>query len=99
MLYNPKWGRNIHRVPNLIAWLEMQDLDRDYCYVNPDRCMLTEYYRDMGLKKVRVTPVWLYHDDKMESLPSAFDMIARDNVTFGGALESARQYHWWEHVF
>ncbi len=103
MLYNKDWGKkaDIHSLESLIAWLETKPPKLGYDYVNSYRCLLSQYYKAMGLKDVRVEPHEVRHGSS-ECFSLSQDLhdiaiavadrtagVSREE-TFGAALERAR---------
>lgn len=104
MLYNPNWKAPTKTDPtkleSLIAWLERQPADGVYCYYDCGRCLLSQYFTDMGFRYVHLSDTRLKHADGLEKLPRGFDAIAVgdsgpphmgcDSWTYGKALKRAR---------
>ncbi len=99
MLYDPKWESEVKADPfslsSLVAWLEKQPADKEYCYVDTGRCLLCQYFSAMGFKQVTMTPFDFCHAKGAANLPDGFDEIAQGNNmdmvrTFGAALARAK---------
>jgi|SRR5882672_9604510 len=77
----------------LIAWLEKQPADKVYCYIDNGRCLLAQYFKEMGFKNALIGP----YDFDCEGansvkLPRHFNEISqRWDRTFGAALKRARE--------
>jgi hypothetical protein len=95
MLYNKRWDETKAdqlTLPALIAWLEKQPADEEYCYVDAGRCLAAQYHQSIGLPYTSAP-----FDASRSSYPpnepfgSRLERIGYDSPrTFGAALERAR---------
>ncbi len=104
MLYDAKrWdktGQDIYELSSLIAWLEKQPADREYCYQDNGACLLGQYFKEMTGKSVLVGSVTInIWDDtvgmfeRQIQLSLAFARISSERPhTFGAALDRARSW-------
>mgnify|MGYP001615675908 CR=1 FL=1 len=83
----------------LIAWLEQQPNNREYCYGQSGGCLLFQYFRASGFTCFNVSGDYFDHNSRghldfdRTSLPPHFNEIAIGHPqTFGGALKRARQH-------
>ncbi len=86
MLYDPKWEQNT-KTPSLagfIAWLETQDPNTKYKFIDPTRCAVARYLRAIGAKKTTYSCV----DDV---IPNVERLVLFPEVvsTYGAVLERA----------
>jgi hypothetical protein len=105
VLYDPKWEKQAEQKADpltlgaLIAWLEQQPADDEYCYFSHGNCLLAKYLTAHGFKNVRLGGDYYRHGETPEAanktrhkLPRAFEDIAVEMPhTFGTALERARK--------
>jgi hypothetical protein len=100
MLYDPQWGQrnDPFSLASLVAWLERQDPNEDYCYSSTGECLLARYFSARGFSKVIMAANYFYHFPRSGSLyetaalPPRFNAIARGKLrTFGAALTRARE--------
>jgi len=100
MLYDPQWGQrhDPFSLPGLIAWLERQDPDADYCYSSTGECLLARYFSERGFRRVIMAASYFYHFPRPGALyqtvplPPHFNDVAKGKVrTFGAALARARE--------
>jgi|ERR1700722_6253995 len=94
MLYNPSWDKL--SLAALVAWLEKQPRDRQYCYGDYGGCLAAQYNQSIG-RRYNVTLVG--HRTKNKSFDHQLEWIAggwKENEydvgerTFGAALERAK---------
>ena len=61
MLYDPKWEGEVKadpfKIESLVAWLEKQPADEQYCYLSNGECLLAQYFTAAGFENVRM---WTY---------------------------------------
>lgn len=96
MLYDPKWEVKADplSLESLIAWLEKQPAEQEYCYYDNGYCLLARYFSAVGFKDVEVYGWYWRHSDATKDIPlsDAFKMIAvQGKWTFGAALKRARK--------
>ncbi len=97
MLFNPNWKKeqkyDVHSIESLIQWLEDKDPSEDYAYTNNRHCLLAQYYKAKGFKRVAVDAHSLYHGIfNWTRLPYNFDWVGLGHPrTFGAALQRARK--------
>ena len=96
MLYDPKWEvmADPFTLASLIAWLEKQSADDEYCYLDNGFCLLGQYFSTMGISDVSIgDTVFSYAgSDGYLRLPNGFERVAWGYPrTFGGALKRARK--------
>lgn len=100
MLYDPKWEvetrapAEVWSLPRLVAWLEKQPADVEYCYTSSGHCLIAQYLSNCGWKQPLVGG-WVVCDwqgDQIDrALPPKFKRISQNEPrTFGAALERAR---------
>ncbi len=98
MLFNPNWKKeqkyDVHSIESLIQWLKGKDPAEYYCYTNNRGCLLAQYYKAKGFKRVGVDAHSLCHGFfNRTRLPDGFDFIALEHPrSFGAALQRAREY-------
>lgn len=97
MLYDPKWHQppaDIFALESLIAWLERQPGDQEYCYISNDGCLLAQYFMAQGLQRVNIGGWgnWLVKGRPQPKLPKSFwQHVSKGSPrTFGAALTRAR---------
>ena len=99
MLYNPNWKKvakstDIESVESLIAWLEEQNPNEKYSYINPRGCLLAQYFTAMGMVGVSVSHFYYgglgFH--RKELPQHLHDIAFASPHTFGAALERAKEY-------
>lgn len=100
MLYDPKWEKQTEKkaaplaIGTLIAWLERQDPQTTYCYVESGSCLLAQYFEGVGFGRVTVCRGGVWYGPKFEhqiSPPDLFHDLAQARPhTFGAALTRAR---------
>jgi hypothetical protein len=101
MLYDPKWEKQNDQKTDpfslaaLIAWLEQQDPEKSYCYLNNGECLLAQYFTACGYKRPNLadTSFWQMDDICAPQIhfPVAFNLVAVASPrTFGAALDRAR---------
>jgi hypothetical protein len=97
MLFDPKWQKNDLEyegvtLSGFIAWLEMQDPNTEYEYINPMICALAQYRKHLGYSGndliVDFSPCRGRPSDPGEWLERIVN--GRGGHTFGAALERAR---------
>lgn len=83
---------DIYALPTLIAWLEKQPADRVYEYCDPFGCLIAQYLKQSGAKKIDLLA------EEVEALFSGRgSQVAQGRWdlgykrTFGTALERARK--------
>lgn len=58
MLYDPKWEAETKADPfklvALVAWLEKQNPEERYCYLDNGKCLLARYFSDHGFSNVHM---------------------------------------------
>lgn len=82
MLYDPKWeGPSL---AGLVAWLERQDPNQTYHWLDIPNCLLSQYYRAIGREPI----VEITADIPFEG---AGEIVLLGRLTFGAALERARK--------
>lgn len=94
MLYDPKWHQppaDIFALESLIAWLERQPGDREYCYVANGRCLIAQYLIYNGHTKVHVDAAgrWRSNEGSDQTIP-LWRVSIPQPWTFGAALTRAR---------
>lgn len=73
----------VFSLEGLIAWLEVQDKDKAYCYIDPDHCLMGQYCAHHGVEyPVLLNPEGIH--ERMEAV------ALWGEQTFGAALERAR---------
>lgn len=98
MLYNestgkPKVQADVFSLESLIAWLEKQPADSEYCYFDSGTCLLTQYFAAAGFQNVYVfvdgfwqgqdkIPGWVGQDEaiaigRLTRMPPVFNHIAQ----------------------
>jgi hypothetical protein len=103
MLFNPNWNKKPTRdwksLDTLIAWLEKQPRDGEYKYMANTQCLLAQYLKAQGKRRVSVgsdnvsftNSRWnLLLRRQVHMLPDHFNNIAVVGRTFGGALTRAK---------
>lgn len=86
---------DVFSLDGLIAWLETQPPQKEYCYGDTGGCLLARYLRANGFKRVSIGGwTWAYTTADGcrvdESIPDKFDKIARSKPrTYGAALSRA----------
>ena len=84
-----------NKLESLIAWLEQQPAKGTYDFVDPNNCLLCQYYRAVGVPVYSVDPgYYTIEIGKTVTLPRHFNEIAnggREPETFGAALKRARE--------
>lgn len=99
MLYDPKWEKpaDVMSVRSLIAWLERQPADKEYCYLDHGHCLIGDYLRSCGFSDIWVGGFTYRHSGtagERRRLPDAFEDVAADFPrTYGAALERAREFN------
>jgi len=87
MLYDPRWDhRDVLTIENLIAWLETQDPDTRYWYVNPMDCLVARFLKHMGVSKVALSP-----DELPPEINRALWIANMEHQTYGNALKRLRR--------
>jgi hypothetical protein len=107
MLYDKRWDAKVEqkadpfKLETLIAWLEYQPADKEYCYTDNGYCLLGQYFSAAGYKNVQVYSNLVFYHGCAKSrveYPYSFNRIANgmdDRAdwkyvrTFGGALKRA----------
>lgn len=105
MLYDKRWDKpevkaDPFSLDSLIAWLETQPSDKEYCYLDNGHCLLGQYFTAMGFNGVQVGGGDFDHEfAENVRFPEILgdvaygDLITSDYVrTFGAALHRARAY-------
>ena len=102
MLWNKNWDKKDVKadpmsLANLIAWLEQQPRNKEYCYMSHGGCLLAQYLTfSFGRKALDVGALgFVFADDQMNPhpTPNSFqDIAAGKPYTFGAALARAREY-------
>lgn len=96
MLYDKRWDKTETKadpstLESLIAWLEKQPADREYCYMDNGRCLLGQYFLASGFSKVSVGGTEVVLNGIEILLSETFQDIAWASPrTFAGALDRAR---------
>jgi hypothetical protein len=112
MLYDKRWDKTFEvkadpfSLESLIAWLEKQPADKQYCYLDNGNCLHCQYFTAMGFENVHAFGFAIYHgknpmlssmgqDDAIENggrLSDQFvDVAVLGRHTFGAALDRARE--------
>src|SRR5262245_58873885 len=76
---------------SLIAWLETQPADKPYEYTAPDRCVLSQYLKDLGYEPL---DAFVDFGAEPQSDDEGFwlcEIVRPQPWTFGAALERARK--------
>jgi hypothetical protein len=99
MLYNPKWETkpDVFSLQGLIAWLEKQPADKEYCYTSNGHCLIAQYLTHHGYQNVYVRGCGIWyangasgHLPDMARIANPIAMVhPNESSTFGGALERA----------
>ena len=113
MLFNKDWDKpkkttpqktkaDPFRLDTLLQWLEMQPADAYYLYGSAQLCVLSQYFKAHGYKKVHMGTEQFTSEEMLGFavwLPPDFDEIARggDGLdfrrhTFGKALQRAKAF-------
>jgi hypothetical protein len=87
---------NTNKLHSLISWLEGKDPNECFFYGSSSNCLLAQYYKTMGYRKVRMGGSQFTHHSyfmwaEVETLPRHFNEIAISSNTFGEALNFARE--------
>jgi len=87
---------NIFSVPGLIVWLEGQDPETEYNYVDSDDCLLCRYFRARGVSLRDYEPMgsvdWSDKDGYDHDLPEELDNISVSGEhNYGAALARAKE--------
>lgn len=104
MLYDTRWDQSpshtakaLKQSPflsGLIAWLDGQEPEKEYCYHSSGSCLMAQYYQSLGYANALAGGDFIYldqHSIKQTKFPSAFaDIAANYPRTFGAALLRAR---------
>lgn len=103
MLYDPKWEVQTKADPlslgALIAWLEKQPANVEYCYIDNGHCLLAQYFTFCGFENVMVGGLgeWscgpdrnFHKHESRQSPPGFYGVAAEKPHTFGAALKRAR---------
>jgi hypothetical protein len=98
MLYDPKWEvkTDPFTFESLIAWLERQPAQKEYCFMDNGGCLFFQYLEEMGVDVVGVGGASFRReaDDRdggRHPLPTGWPSLASlEPHTFGAALERAR---------
>jgi hypothetical protein len=99
MLYNQKWDKqDVWSVASLVAWLKTKDPTEVYPYIDGERCLLAQYFNDMGMQVYYV----FAGDVVFKSVPLGFVLLPWEfqriaypygrEGTFGAALGRANGY-------
>lgn len=103
MLYDPKWEKTETKADPLttkalIAWLEQQPADKEYCYTEPGSCLLAQYLHHVfGFEVLIDRHSFDLFDGDNHVVRSAApptdwaDIAIARPRTFGAALERARK--------
>lgn len=85
---------DIFALEPLIAWLEKQPAYKEYEFTEPRKCLLAQYYHAQGYQDVEVGGYIVTLDGKKwYDIPDSFgDISAKRPLTFGAALDRAREY-------
>jgi hypothetical protein len=88
MLYDPKWEQK-NTLLGLIAWLETQDPDTHYDYIDASNCVVANYLKFLNVTPFDLDPI------QLSALHPHLNIIAHDyqypgDWTYGGALARAR---------
>lgn len=89
---------DVFSLDGLIAWLEKQPRNEEYCYENNGHCLLARYFVAMGYQRPNVGSSFVYYGAPLNrqsfGLPLEFNEIAvRHPRTFGEALIRVRDFH------
>lgn len=93
MLYDKKWDK--HQDPfslnSLINWLEIKPVNEAYDYTSCCKCLLAQYFTDMGFENAHLNSLYVNHTEaKGTLLPDGFNAIAQELPhTYGAALSRA----------
>lgn len=104
MLYDPKWEAPTKTDPltltSLVAWLEQQPGDREYCFADSGYCLLCQYFAAQGFENPLINTRdvdygdWPNSRGRRFNLPPGFNAISQARPhTFGAALARARAAH------
>jgi len=93
--------RTIFDLHRLIAWLEMQPGDKEYCFEDTGNCLLGQYFKSIGEMDSEgfIGGTFIKLRSGTFDLPISWRHIARGrhvltrgyNYTFGAALKRARK--------
>lgn len=99
MLFDPKWNQQDLEyagvtLSGFIAWLETQNPDTKYEYIDPMACALAQYRRHLGYSGVDLI-VDFGPCGKLPSEPGEWlerIVNGRGGCTFGAALKRAKEF-------
>ena len=100
MLFDPKWEvkADPFSLESLIAWLEKMPADGTYNYISNGNCLLAQYLRSSGHRRVSVDGYSYYIEGTKQRISPTFRDIAMPEIswcfwrsTYGAALERARK--------
>lgn len=93
MLYDPKWNEtkaDPFSLESLIAWLEKQPATTAYDYCDPGHCLVGQYLRDQGAKKIMLMSGELRAIGWRDLVNPRGSGHRDEDWTFGAALTRAR---------
>lgn len=85
MLYDPKWDQQTKadpfKIETLIAWLEKQPAETEYCYFSNGKCLLAQYFQAHGfpLSEMRGDDL-VTTDGQRITVPFSWDVLAQGQV-------------------
>lgn len=83
----PDWN-----VKKFIAWLRKKPANKEYRYSDIGNCLLCQYLRSQGFRKLTADPWTIYTPTQVFAIPRHLNKVAVDDpMTFGGALERAKK--------
>lgn len=85
----------VFSVHGLIAWLETQNPETEYNYMDSNDCLLCRYFRACGVRLRHNDPMgpyeWMDADGIRHNLLPALDHISITASTYGAALARAKE--------
>ena len=98
MLWDPKKDTkpavDPFSVAGLVAWLETQPADGEYCYEDGGRCLIAKYIIAIGYRRPNIGGYSMSADGlPSRKMPFGWeDISCIEPHTFGAALQRARSY-------